>query len=76
MIKQCMNRQRMAGSDKTERTGIRQASERGASAIEYVMIIAVIVLAVVIAFNTTNLGPWITETFQELTGELEGGGGG
>lgn len=45
--------------------------QRGASAIEYVMIIAVIVLAIAFAVTQTNLGPWISETFEELAGAVE-----
>lgn len=55
--------------------------QRGASAIEYVMIIAVIVIAIIVAFTQTGLGDWITGTFQALDAQLEGdaappGGGG
>jgi len=74
MIKQFMNRQWMPEKGATDQFRVVRKSQKGASAIEYVMIIAVIVLAVVIAFNTTNLGPWITDTFDSLTGELQDAG--
>ena len=73
MIKQFMNRQRIADHKAADQTGLERESQKGASAIEYVMIIAVIVIAIVIAFTQTGLGDWVTETFRELETELQGG---
>lgn len=47
--------------------------QRGASAIEYVMIIAVIVLAIAAGFAL--FGPDIEGIFEDLQGVFGGGGG-
>lgn len=51
-----------------------QESQKGASAIEYVMIIAVIVIAIAGAF--VLFAPDIDGVFETMSGFLDGGDGG
>lgn len=76
MIKQFMNRQRIADHKAADQTGLERESQKGASAIEYVMIIAVIVVAIAGIFFVFggNDGP-IQGAFDSITSFLEGGDG-
>ena len=74
MIKQFIDRHGVANPEITGVTKDRK-SQKGASAIEYVMIIAVIVIALIVAFNATGLGDWVSDTFTELQEGLEEAGG-
>ena len=48
-----------------------RSSQKGASAIEYVMIIAVIVIAIALAFTQTGLGPAVSSVFTEMGEQLD-----
>ncbi|MCH8542351.1 MAG: hypothetical protein LAT61_02150 [Alcanivorax sp.] len=55
----------------TASRAVGRESQKGASAIEYVMIIAVIVIAIALAFTQTGLGPAVTSVFSEMGDQLD-----
>lgn len=48
----------------------RADKQRGASALEYIVLAAVIVIATITALTTTGIGDKITETFQQIVNEM------
>lgn len=69
MIKQFMNRQRIADHKAADQTGLERESQKGASAIEYVMIIAVIVVVIAGAF--VAFGPDVDGVFERMSSFFE-----
>ena len=49
--------------------------QRGASALEYIVLAAVIVIATITALTTTDIASKITDTFQTIVDEMPSGSG-
>ena len=49
--------------------------QRGASALEYIVLAAVIVIAIITALTTTDIATKITGTFQEIVDQMPSGSG-
>ena len=49
--------------------------QRGASALEYIVLAAVIVIAIITALTTTDIASKITDTFQTIVDEMPSGSG-
>ena len=48
----------------------RADKQRGASALEYIVLAAVIVIAIITALTTTEIGSKITETFTQIVNQM------
>ena len=53
----------------------RADKQRGASALEYIVLAAVIVIAIITALTTTDIATKITGTFQEIVDQMPSGSG-
>tara|TARA_R100000501_G_scaffold8915_1_gene18155 strand:+ start:1159 stop:1407 length:249 start_codon:yes stop_codon:yes gene_type:complete len=49
--------------------------QRGASALEYIVLAAVIVIAIITALTTTDIASKITDTFQTIVDQMPSGSG-
>ncbi|MBZ2189075.1 hypothetical protein K8B33_08200 [Alcanivorax sp. JB21] len=73
MDKQSAHESRQTDTVSAVASTAGRKSQKGASAIEYVMIIAVIVIAIALAFTQTGLGPAVTSVFTEMGEQLDTG---
>jgi len=49
--------------------------QRGASALEYIVLAAVIVIAIITALTTTDIASKFTDTFQTIVDQMPSGSG-